>query len=127
MEWPDLMQLAPNAFPKDVITRAKELHEEIGSIGAYSHSQGVPLIRQNVAKFIQGELHKLHLISMCYRWNTFVLHSELTRLAECCSCIGWLGNSYWFRLRYISSAETIPGQDPSLIALYLLCSLSIRN
>jgi alanine transaminase len=55
MEWPQLMQLAPNAFPQDVIARAKELQEEIGSIGAYSHSQGVPLIRQNVAKFIQGE------------------------------------------------------------------------
>ncbi|KAG1888244.1 pyridoxal phosphate-dependent transferase [Suillus subluteus] len=54
MEWPQLMQLAPNTFPQDVIDRAKELHEEIGSIGAYSHSQGVPLIRQNVAKFIQG-------------------------------------------------------------------------
>ncbi|KAG1743733.1 pyridoxal phosphate-dependent transferase [Suillus paluster] len=53
MEWPQLAQLAPDAFPKDVIARAKELHEEIGSIGAYSHSQGVPLIRQNVAKFIQ--------------------------------------------------------------------------
>ena len=56
MEWPNLAQLAPDAFPKDVIARANELHEEIGSIGAYSHSQGVPLIRQNVAKFIQGEL-----------------------------------------------------------------------
>lgn len=55
MEWPQLMQLAPNAFPQDVIARAKELHEEIGSIGAYSHSQGVPFIRQHVAKFIQGE------------------------------------------------------------------------
>jgi alanine transaminase len=53
MEWPQLMQLAPNTFPQDVINRAKELHDEIGSIGAYSHSQGVPLIRQNVAKFIQ--------------------------------------------------------------------------
>jgi alanine transaminase len=54
MEWPQLSQLAPNAFPQDVIARAKELYDEIGSIGAYSHSQGVPFIRQNVAKFIQG-------------------------------------------------------------------------
>ncbi|KAF8056941.1 alanine aminotransferase [Lyophyllum atratum] len=52
MEWPALAELAPNAFPKDVIARAKELSDEIGSIGAYSHSQGVPFIRQNVAKFI---------------------------------------------------------------------------
>jgi alanine transaminase len=55
MEWPALVDLAPNAFPKDVVARAKELQEEIGSIGAYSHSQGVPFIRQNVAKFIEGE------------------------------------------------------------------------
>ncbi len=54
MEWPALAELAPDAFPKDVIARAKELQEEIGSIGAYSHSQGVPFIRQNVAKFIEG-------------------------------------------------------------------------
>lgn len=54
MEWPELANLAPNAFPGDVIERAKELSEEIGSIGAYSHSQGVPFIRKNVAKFIQG-------------------------------------------------------------------------
>ncbi|KAL0946263.1 hypothetical protein HGRIS_012518 [Hohenbuehelia grisea] len=53
MEWPALAELAPDAFPKDVIARAKELSEEIGSIGAYSHSQGVPFIRQNVAKFIE--------------------------------------------------------------------------
>lgn len=54
MEWPALADIAPDAFPKDVIARAKELQEEIGSIGAYSHSQGVPFIRQNVAKFIEG-------------------------------------------------------------------------
>jgi alanine transaminase len=53
MEWPELANLAPNAFPQDVLERAKELTEEIGSIGAYSHSQGVPFIRKNVAKFIQ--------------------------------------------------------------------------
>jgi len=54
MEWPALAELAPNAFPKDVIARAKELSGEIGSIGAYSHSQGVPFIRKNVAKFIEA-------------------------------------------------------------------------
>jgi len=53
MEWPELANLAPNVFPKDVLERAKELSAEIGSIGAYSHSQGVPFIRQNVATFIQ--------------------------------------------------------------------------
>lgn len=53
MEWPALADLAPDAFPKDVIARAKELRDEIGSIGAYSHSQGVLFIRKSVAKFIQ--------------------------------------------------------------------------
>ncbi|KAJ6597554.1 transaminase [Mycena vulgaris] len=51
-EWPALAELAPGVFPSDVIERAKELLADIGSIGAYSHSQGVPLIRQSVAKFI---------------------------------------------------------------------------
>ncbi|KIJ59514.1 hypothetical protein HYDPIDRAFT_183971 [Hydnomerulius pinastri MD-312] len=52
MEYRELQHLAPNAFPKDVIARADELYEEIGSIGAYSHSQGVPLIRKSIADFI---------------------------------------------------------------------------
>ena len=56
MEWPALAELAKDAFPKDVIARAKELQSEIGSIGAYSHSQGIPFIRKNVASFIQGTL-----------------------------------------------------------------------
>ena len=48
------MDLGKDLFPSDVIHRARELYAEIGSIGAYSHSQGVPFIRGNVAKFIQG-------------------------------------------------------------------------
>jgi hypothetical protein len=60
-EWPTLMELAPNVFPKDVISRANELLSEIGSIGAYSHSQGIPFIRQNVAKFIQRQLISFHI------------------------------------------------------------------
>ena len=55
MEWPELAKLAPGVFPKDVVARATELQQEIGSVGAYSHSQGVPFIRENVAKFIQRE------------------------------------------------------------------------
>ncbi|PPQ83393.1 hypothetical protein CVT25_003840 [Psilocybe cyanescens] len=54
MEWPELAKLAPNVFPQDVIDRAEELSAEIGSVGAYSHSQGVPFIRKSVAKFIEG-------------------------------------------------------------------------
>ncbi|THV03813.1 transaminase [Dendrothele bispora CBS 962.96] len=52
MEYPALATLAPTAFPSDVLARAAELQSEIGSIGAYSHSQGVPYIRHSVAKFI---------------------------------------------------------------------------
>ncbi|KAG6879075.1 hypothetical protein C0992_005355 [Termitomyces sp. T32_za158] len=55
-EWPALAELAPHVFPQDVVARAKEILDEVGSIGAYSHSQGVPLIRKNVANFIEGTL-----------------------------------------------------------------------
>jgi len=53
-EYPPLIELVEGKWPSDVIDRAKELQEEIGSIGAYSHSKGVPLIRKNVARFIEA-------------------------------------------------------------------------
>ena len=53
-EYTPLMDKAKDIFPPDVIARARQLYGEIGSIGAYSHSQGVPFIRKNVAKFIEG-------------------------------------------------------------------------
>ncbi|KCV69340.1 alanine transaminase [Fonticula alba] len=39
-------------FPADVIARAQKLAKAVGSTGSYSHSQGVPCVRQNVARFI---------------------------------------------------------------------------
>jgi Aminotransferase class I and II len=39
-------------FPSDAIARAREILDATGSVGAYSHSQGVPLLRQDVADFI---------------------------------------------------------------------------
>ncbi|KAI9182878.1 alanine transaminase [Blastocladiella emersonii ATCC 22665] len=40
-------------FPADAVARARSLTEAIGgSVGAYSHSQGIPAIRANVAQFI---------------------------------------------------------------------------
>ena len=54
MEYPPLVDLVKNVWPSDVVDRARELHEVIGSVGAYSHSKGVPFIRKSVAKFIEG-------------------------------------------------------------------------
>ncbi|KAF8509173.1 alanine aminotransferase [Hysterangium stoloniferum] len=67
INYPPLIEMCKDLFPADVIARAKELCQEIGSVGAYSHSQGVPFIRKNVAKFIQdrdgypSDLHNIFL------------------------------------------------------------------
>lgn len=59
LEYPDLMEkhldLAKQIYPEDAIERAKSLHGEIGSVGAYTHSKGVLAIRKRVAKYIEGE------------------------------------------------------------------------
>lgn len=57
MEYPDLLkdenrEIALKLYASDAIDRAKLLLANIGSVGAYSHSQGIPLIRENVARFI---------------------------------------------------------------------------
>ncbi|KAI8089746.1 pyridoxal phosphate-dependent transferase [Halteromyces radiatus] len=58
-ENPDLLSddkahLVSQLYPSDAITRAKQLLKDIGpSIGAYSHSQGVPAIRRTVANFLE--------------------------------------------------------------------------
>ncbi|KAG0320009.1 hypothetical protein BGZ99_004723 [Dissophora globulifera] len=59
VEYPDLLsdenaELTSKLYPSDAIARAKLLLKHIGSIGAYSHSQGIPQIREDVAKFISG-------------------------------------------------------------------------
>lgn len=54
MEYPPLADLVRGKWPDDVIARAEQLQAEIGSVGAYSHSQGIPLIRKHVAQFIEG-------------------------------------------------------------------------
>lgn len=40
-------------YHQDVIDRAKVLLEDVQSVGAYSHSQGAPVIRDSVARFIE--------------------------------------------------------------------------
>lgn len=42
-------------YKADVIERAKWLLKECKSVGAYSHSQGVPGIRDSVARFIESQ------------------------------------------------------------------------
>ena len=41
-------------YKKDVIERAKSLLAEVHNVGAYSHSQGIPAVRESVARFIKN-------------------------------------------------------------------------
>ena len=55
MEYPDMLEDRDlvSKFPSDVVERAKELLQGTpGGMGAYSHSQGIPLVRKQVAEFI---------------------------------------------------------------------------
>ncbi|KAG0331466.1 hypothetical protein BG000_010900 [Podila horticola] len=57
VEYPTLLQeenaeVVSKLYPSDAVARAKLLLDSIGSVGAYSHSQGIPHIRNNVARFI---------------------------------------------------------------------------
>lgn len=54
-EYPALLDDGPAAklFPNDVQQRAKSLLEDVGSVGAYSHSKGAASIRKHVAEFIE--------------------------------------------------------------------------
>lgn len=59
VEYPDLLKESslgkfPTLFPADAIARATEVIAAVGgSVGAYTTSQGIPLVRQRVAEFIQ--------------------------------------------------------------------------
>jgi alanine transaminase len=53
LEYPALLE-HEGLFPKDVRERAKWLLEQVGSVGAYSQSQGCFGLRKSVARFIEG-------------------------------------------------------------------------
>jgi alanine transaminase len=58
LEYPALLEqeeVLKSAFgyKQDVIDRARTLLKGVQTVGAYSHSQGVPTIRESVAKFIE--------------------------------------------------------------------------
>ncbi|TKY89880.1 hypothetical protein EX895_001177 [Sporisorium graminicola] len=54
-EYPQLMEQPgiDKIFPKDTQERAKLLLNDIGSVGAYSHSKGAAIVRKHVAEFIE--------------------------------------------------------------------------
>jgi alanine transaminase len=47
-------------YKPDVLERAKQLLSVVGSVGAYSASNGVPAIRQSVADFLESESFFCH-------------------------------------------------------------------
>lgn len=58
MQYPPLLEkedvlLNQLGYKPDVLERARRLLKECHSVGAYSHSQGVPVIRNSIAKFIE--------------------------------------------------------------------------
>lgn len=53
LEYPALLE-QEQLFPVDVREKAKWLLEQVGSVGAYSQSQGCLGLRKSVAKFIEG-------------------------------------------------------------------------
>jgi len=54
MEYPELIEKAPEAFAPDAIARAKRLLDAGFLTGIYSHSKGHLLIRKDIAEFISA-------------------------------------------------------------------------
>lgn len=51
LEKPEVLQSA-FGYQSDVVERAQALLKDVHSVGAYSHSQGAPIVRDSVAQFI---------------------------------------------------------------------------
>ncbi|KAL4399168.1 alanine transaminase [Malassezia pachydermatis] len=70
-EYPALLDMPAEArdamFPADTQERARELLEAFGSVGAYTSSKGVPLVRRHVAEFLKErdghdeDIHNIYL------------------------------------------------------------------
>jgi hypothetical protein len=64
VEYPALLDnervlLDQMGYERDAVARARWLLDQVGSVGAYSSSAGVPAIRESVAKFIERMCGKL--------------------------------------------------------------------
>lgn len=55
VEYPEIMSNPEVArlFPADVLERARKLVNSLGSTGAYTHSQGIPAVREAIARYIE--------------------------------------------------------------------------
>jgi alanine transaminase len=54
-------------YKTDVIERARWLLKHVGSVGAYSASNGVPAIKESIAKFLERECFHLSSIGILSR------------------------------------------------------------
>jgi aspartate/methionine/tyrosine aminotransferase len=71
-------------FPNDAIKRAKFMLEKIpGGIGAYSHSQGFPFVRQMISEFItRRDGYPSDPDTVSY-WINLIQSSRVTDLQYC--------------------------------------------
>eukprot|EP00386_Alphamonas_edax_P007866 GDKI01026036.1.p1 GENE.GDKI01026036.1~~GDKI01026036.1.p1 ORF type:complete len:583 (+),score=156.18 GDKI01026036.1:92-1840(+) len=51
--YPPLTDMAPNGYPRDVIDKAKRYLKSFPHIGAYSHSKGVEVFREDCVRFFE--------------------------------------------------------------------------
>lgn len=58
LEYPPLLEsenvLSQLGYKRDVFERARWLLQQIGSVGSYSPSRGIPAIKESVARFIES-------------------------------------------------------------------------
>lgn len=54
-ELPSLMQdeAVRSHFPRDAVERAQQILDDVGSVGAYSHSKGAAIVRRHIKEYIE--------------------------------------------------------------------------